>query len=925
MEDSTDQDLADKRNNLQTLIAHVKQGSSTATHIQIDPDGPALQCVLSRLLAEQHKVDVEVMRRHLLTSLNSSSSSCGQEALVQEALGALDDALLTIQDSSKFMQSSFLGKEALLERYPSVMESYSEESSASGDMSGEEVLAKSSIKAEPEMSTIKPKGNKAKKLQTKSPFSKKSSIGGRLFRIILLDLPLISSFLLVAASFSARHIYHSYYEPIMDALIWFDNPERQDTEYTSYMRECGEGDVTTTNVDDLIIDGNNMTPQDAADVTNKHGVSIFPQILKPKTANAMREYVLKRNAALTSDDAIPLISQHQRWSFPIGANDDPSIPPVLNEIATHPLLSAAMEKIFGKDAAMVELTAITSAYGAGDQHWHADNDYMSSQQHYARSFVSMYSLFIPLQDTTAAMGATSACPGTHLCGEESKLNEICNGLNFQVHDSRGRLAQREEDHVWKSGDGFLMHLNTYHRGPGHTDRNGSERVMLIMSISPRPNGPYFDKRQISLGTSYSQRWDMWGLTMEDLKDSEKAMRQPWRALRALGIYKVTGPNRLSKDKWGWDHLTVGCSRIVNDQMGFRYEDLETFVKKMNQKGEVFKQLFGFLPTGEEISETGWREYFIETFERLVNASKILCGMSILAYLVFSGASRGISSTVLQVVKIGFVIGVITGALLHHLSQTPWGSQILSGKLNESPFSDGTKSLRRISGRSEDGLLSTMPVSNDILIGIRLDSPHLADHNFINDQQHGNAALKPLIQQYSGAFAEVFLSSNDSIQNFILSNIFEEMQKRKSRFLLQNLRGNWLILEKEGVFAYLRSRLASESHSMKKKLNQELLFLKSNCRHGLDRNTAMMSHHCLIQLDVLHTSLMTTSTTKNPTSKKARESDIVPATTSLIPPKIFSQKTAMRRQNKMVEKEAIPDELRFEVGDVIEGYFTEDGW
>ena len=233
----------------------------------------------------------------------------------------------------------------------------------------------------------------------------------------------------------------------MDSLVWFDNPEQQYIEYASYMRTCDERDITTTDVDDLIIDGDTMTPQDAADVTNKHGVSIFPQILKPETANAMREYVLKRNAALTSDDAIPLISQHQRWSVPIGANDDPSIPPVLNEIATHPLLSASMDKIFGKDAAMVELTAITSAYGAGDQHWHADNDYMSSQQHYARSFVSMYSLFIPLQDTTAAMGATSTCPGTHLCREESKLDHFCNELNFQVHDSRGRLAEREEDRV----------------------------------------------------------------------------------------------------------------------------------------------------------------------------------------------------------------------------------------------------------------------------------------------------------------------------------------------------------------------------------------------------------------------------------------------------------------------------------------------
>lgn len=471
-----------------------------------------------------------------------------------------------------------------------------------------------------------------------------------------------------------------------------------------------------------------------------------------------------------------------------------------------------------------------------------------------------------------------------------------------------------------------MHLNTYHRGPGHTDRHGAERVMLIMSVSPRPNGPYFDKRQISLGTSYSQRWDMWGLTMEDLKDGVKTMRQPWTTLRALGIYKTAGPNQSAKDKWGWDHLTVACSRIVNDQMGFRYEDLEVLAKKMAHKGELFKHLFGYLPIGDEISETGWREYFIETFDRCLRASKILCVISIFVYLIFSGVSRGFSPTVLQVIKIGFVIGVITGGLLRHLSQTPWGSHVLSGKLNQSPFADGTKSLRRISGPSQEGLLSTLPTSDDILIGTRLDSAHLADHNYINEQQFGNAALKPLVTQFSGAFTDVSPSWNDTVQNLILSNIFETMKDKKRRFLLQNQSGNWLIMEKNDVLTYLKSRLTSESHPMKKKINQELLFLKSECRHGLHRGTAMASHHCLIQIDALQTSLLTKFIGNQQRGKKVRESDSGPvATTSLEPPQQTLQKRAIRRPKKKIEENAKPDENRFEVNDKIEGDFGEEGW
>ncbi len=174
-----------------------------------------------------------------------------------------------------------------------------------------------------------------------------------------------------------------------------------ESEYTNYMRECDAEDISTTNSDDFIIDPATTTAEEAVDITNKHGMSIFPNILTPETAAAMREYVLRKNYSLTKDEAIWLISNENRWSFPIGADDDPAVPPVLQEVATNEMFQKAIEGIMGEDPAMVEFTAITSAYGAGDQHWHADNDFTASQMHYGRSFVPMYSLFIPLQDTTA--------------------------------------------------------------------------------------------------------------------------------------------------------------------------------------------------------------------------------------------------------------------------------------------------------------------------------------------------------------------------------------------------------------------------------------------------------------------------------------------------------------------------------------------
>lgn len=379
---------------------------------------------------------------------------------------------------------------------------------------------------------------------------------------------------------------------------------------TYYLRTCTLNDVSTLDPDDLILDPTIHDAKYAADLTLKNGLSLFPNLLQPETIQTMRDYVLRRNDVLTDDDPdkIWLISEGNRWSFVISAESDPSVPPVLQQIASDELLRDTINLVMGTDPAIVEFTAITSSYGAGDQHWHADTDYDGGGMHFARDFVPMYSLFIPLQDTTAEMGSTSICPGTHLCGEGGTIREDC--------DELGMSLGSKKNEVWKAGHGMLMHLNTMHRGPGHVDPNGEHRVMLILSIAPRPIGPGLDPRQIALGTSYSNRWDMWGLTMSDLAHTGGKENQPWRTLRALGIHKREKYWHLSKhDRWGWDHFTVVCSRIVNDGMGYRFEDLEDWtvhtvewVKKMKSSklfsgrwmlgilfGDIVTEVFGTLP------------------------------------------------------------------------------------------------------------------------------------------------------------------------------------------------------------------------------------------------------------------------------------------------------------------------------------------
>ena len=133
------------------------------------------------------------------------------------------------------------------------------------------------------------------------------------------------------------------------------------------------------------------------------------------------------------------------------------------------------------------------------------------------------------------------------------------------------------------------------------------------------------------------------------------------------------------------------------------------------------------------------------------------------------------------------------------------------------------------------------------------------------------------------------------------------------------------MEKNNILVYLKSLLVSESHTMKKKLNQELLFLKSECRHGYKRDTAMMTHHCLARADALHSSILMNSTKNRPSSKLAHESftDQV-ATQSLVTPKMFAQKKKIRKVKKKTDEKKV-HQNEFKINDEIEGNFGDDGW
>jgi hypothetical protein len=127
------------------------------------------------------------------------------------------------------------------------------------------------------------------------------------------------------------------------------------------------------------------------------------------------------------------------------------------------------------------------------------------------------------------MGATTVCPGTHLCANED-MEDVClmNGA-FEV-SSNGHTGK--DYGVLQRGDGMMFNQNIWHRGPGNYDLESPiNRVNLILTFVRRVDHEKGDVRQQGMGTYYYQRWNMWGHTYQDLKDASTTMVQPWAALK----------------------------------------------------------------------------------------------------------------------------------------------------------------------------------------------------------------------------------------------------------------------------------------------------------------------------------------------------------------------------------------------------------
>ena len=643
---------------------------------------------------------------------------------------------------------------------------------------------------------------------------------GALLRTLVLDIPLLTCFAMYMATITIEQYATTYILPEMDLMVF--DPDRRTKEYTYYHRQCTWEDVTTDDEDDLIVQYDDMTTQDAVDLMMYHGASIYPNVLSPETANEVRDFVIKQNER--GQDMIGVIENENRWSFGMRVDQDPSIAKALKEILSNEFLVAAIEQIMGPDPAVIEFTGITSAYGAKEQHYHADVVPEGNSAKWGRNFVPSYSLFIPLQNVTSAMGATDLCPGSHMCADG--CYDFCNDHGFQVSGKRDN---------WPAGWGALVNQQTFHRGAAHIDEDGPHRVLFIMTFAPRPQfgKGALETRMIGQGGSYSLHWTQWGHTLRDFRDSEERMKQPWRVLRSLGLYKPRGA------RWGWDVVTQAAARIANNELGFYPADLEAFVKDGG---------FSFLPDylqspvplgAYESNFAAWVPFYMETITLCREFLRSLYPKALAAYLVAvltigalfvkaNSRRRLFWGSMGRLVLIHSTIYFLGWYCMYRVSVSSWGRSIIQERLYQFPELPHT--VRAPS------LPSTLPTEGDVMIFSDLQSEYLASNSQVLNVFHpGNNAFF----ERASEFAPSYRRLSPVLRGEVCVDMRRWMQREHRRLLVKNEQNDWAVLSSvRDQDKFCHQEMMKLANPYYKKALRQVEFAVTEAKFGYWRDTSL---------------------------------------------------------------------------------------
>ena len=444
-----------------------------------------------------------------------------------------------------------------------------------------------------------------------------------------------------------------------------------------------------------------------------------------------------------------------------------------------------------------------------------------------QSFGPVYSVFIQLQNTTREMGATSICPGSHYC-TQGPIGAFCEAANLKaVHPTSG----------FSGGDALIMNMNSFHRGSAHVDPTAPDRIMLILSFTPKPSRRA-ERRQLSSGFTYQLRWDMWGHTLDDMATAHTSMRQPWATLRSLGLYKPRNA------EWGIDYIMQSTQRIVHQDNGFNKYSLEEFIEEGG---------FPFLPSFLEATlsrNASWQQYLTTTLNNCIKFTEKAAIAAMAAYAVFALILWVLSKPEQKLFRrltgrFALIVGFVGTFILiskHMVDQSDWAKDIVL----KQKFTSTVPFDQMLLDHNQTNILSfpharnrtTLPNRYDVLIETRFGSWDLGPYNNFLDGHPGNIMFRNLIDTYRPTYNQYTPMYKDAIAH----SIKEMVEATKGRFLYQFPNGMWGKINSTEAEAYIALQLWLASHPTIKKTMELIRYGVKGLRYGIYRDAALARFH-----------------------------------------------------------------------------------
>ena len=647
-------------------------------------------------------------------------------------------------------------------------------------------------------------------------------------RILLLDAPFTFLLVLYAITLLLHQCNDLYVRPqIFELLQWNRRPDRQRDEVTYYSRMCTEADQTAFEPEEILATPGVHSTDDVVDLMLKHGVTVFPDILSPETALELRDFVLEHNG---KGDDFYVLKGENRHSLGLKM-EEPVVRKAMQEISTHPVLQPALKQIVGENAAVYKLHSITSKFGSEAQSVHTDVITGSSALMYARSFGHIYSLFIPLQNTTVEMGGTEFCPGTHICRNGKGF---CQRTGFSAIDPATNQLP--------VGYGALMNQQLTHRGPAHNDpRPNSDRVVLTLSFTQRPRYgntlgskhiSHLETRALALGGTYAVHWSQWGWTTQGFRDARQFVSSLGSFLRTFGLGIAWN------NVWGWDYLTVLSTQLANDSHHFpKQQAIESFIGRAT---------WGLLPASVWSKLQGRHavaryNFIADTIANCKDYLQIICLAALVLYVsLILGCSgwkllannrrpnntfSSVLSSLSRLVLIQTIVWIVVYyAPMWHIAKTPWARHIRGRKLFQL-----SKTFRG------PVLPAVLPVEGDVLSLDDYQSPYMASYTRILEVAHpGNAAWKQLVDENARGYGQL----PHPLQQQLRSSLLVWNQQMQSRLLTKNHQNQWAELPQKMAEGFVHKHLMRRHNVFVDAAVRQLDYLSAESRFGVWRDTAL---------------------------------------------------------------------------------------